>query len=347
MDSGIDSSTGLESASSLELALDRATDLYRASVLMERKSRSRARARAEAAEAAEAARTSRTETSRSSALVVAREEPMPLMTMPSRLKWRGIEVTDEFQRYAARVARGEQLAPYRGEVLARPCPEFRWENAPARLLPAPPPSASPRSSLWEKSAKAAAAALGVGAALMAALGVGAGAAAPTADGIETVAQNAAPLRPYRVEEPEHAAPQSLDDELGAALAAAPEKPTNRAAAAKTPRRNVATNRMRAAAPRTSTERAAPPVFSAPGEGNGASAPAASAAPNTGDSSTGNSTATPSSRPSPAASANATPNAAQASTAQRPVTTLAATREAPPVGDISGQASTLFNDQPTF
>lgn len=64
-----------------------------------------------------------------------------LAVLPQRLCWKGIAVTDEFQAYAARVARGEQLAPYRGQVLSRPSREFPWSVAPQ---PSPPP---PRASL--------------------------------------------------------------------------------------------------------------------------------------------------------------------------------------------------------
>jgi hypothetical protein len=73
--------------------------------------------------------------------------------------------------------------------------------------------------------------------------------------------------PYRVEEPEKAAPQSLDDELGAALAAEPRKPTTRPAARTTRRRTgVAHRAPRAAAPPASAEQAAPAVISTPSEG---------------------------------------------------------------------------------
>jgi hypothetical protein len=46
-----------------------------------------------------------------------------------QLRWKGVEVSDEFLRYAARVAKGEQLSPYRGEVLARPNVDFPWSTA--------------------------------------------------------------------------------------------------------------------------------------------------------------------------------------------------------------------------
>jgi hypothetical protein len=45
---------------------------------------------------------------------------------PRRLRWKGVEVSTEFEQYAARVARGEQLAPYRGAVLATPRGDFPW-----------------------------------------------------------------------------------------------------------------------------------------------------------------------------------------------------------------------------
>lgn len=68
-----------------------------------------------------------------------------LMRPPARLRWKGIEVSDEFQEYAARVARGEELAPYRGPVLSRPSAEFPWSVAPPELQLLPPerPSLAP------------------------------------------------------------------------------------------------------------------------------------------------------------------------------------------------------------
>lgn len=45
---------------------------------------------------------------------------------PARLCWRGVEVSEEFQRYAERVARGEDLGPFRGQVLATSSTAFPW-----------------------------------------------------------------------------------------------------------------------------------------------------------------------------------------------------------------------------
>jgi hypothetical protein len=61
----------------------------------------------------------------SEALVPACDADAPASS--SRLCWRGIEVSDEFQGYALRVARGEELAPYRGRVLASGAPDFPWQ----------------------------------------------------------------------------------------------------------------------------------------------------------------------------------------------------------------------------
>ena len=44
-----------------------------------------------------------------------------------RLRWKGIDVTDEFRQYAERVAQGEDLPPYAGQILAAPHPSFPWE----------------------------------------------------------------------------------------------------------------------------------------------------------------------------------------------------------------------------
>jgi hypothetical protein len=50
------------------------------------------------------------------------------------LRWRGMAVSEELQLYASRVARGEDLAPYRGPILADPSQELPWDAADARAL---------------------------------------------------------------------------------------------------------------------------------------------------------------------------------------------------------------------
>jgi hypothetical protein len=54
---------------------------------------------------------------------------------PRQLSWNGVRVSDELQRYAACVARGEELAPYRGPVLARPDAMFPWSLRTTAALP--------------------------------------------------------------------------------------------------------------------------------------------------------------------------------------------------------------------
>jgi hypothetical protein len=44
-----------------------------------------------------------------------------------RLRWKGLDVSDEFRRYAERVAQGEDLPPYEGRILAEPDAKFPWE----------------------------------------------------------------------------------------------------------------------------------------------------------------------------------------------------------------------------
>jgi hypothetical protein len=160
MNGGPESSVTLDGASPLELALDRAMDSYWAE---ERALLAQNHGQRQAA---------------TSALAVASSETA-LATLPPRLYWRGIEVSEEFQRYAARIARGEQLAPWRGQVLARPCPEFRWMEA----------AAVPRrhgSPLLGRSAKISAMLLSAGTALLAAIGVGSGTASPVKDELDDV-----------------------------------------------------------------------------------------------------------------------------------------------------------------
>src|SRR6185295_5646772 len=45
------------------------------------------------------------------------------------LRWKGLEVSEEFRNYAERVARGEDLPPYKGRILAEPDAAFPWEPA--------------------------------------------------------------------------------------------------------------------------------------------------------------------------------------------------------------------------
>jgi hypothetical protein len=49
-----------------------------------------------------------------------------------RLRWKGLDVSDEFRRYAERVAQGEDLPPYAGRILAEPHPTFPWEPSARR-----------------------------------------------------------------------------------------------------------------------------------------------------------------------------------------------------------------------
>jgi hypothetical protein len=50
--------------------------------------------------------------------------------VPTRLRWKGLEVSEEFRKYAERIARGEELPPFEGRVLAEPNPAFPWGDAP-------------------------------------------------------------------------------------------------------------------------------------------------------------------------------------------------------------------------
>ena len=50
------------------------------------------------------------------------------------LRWRGMPVSEELQVYALRVARGEDLAPYRGPILADVNHELPWDAADTREL---------------------------------------------------------------------------------------------------------------------------------------------------------------------------------------------------------------------
>jgi hypothetical protein len=60
-----------------------------------------------------------------SALVAVPEHERPVR--PRQLSWNGVRVSEELQHYAACVASGAQLAPYRGPVLARSEAVFPWD----------------------------------------------------------------------------------------------------------------------------------------------------------------------------------------------------------------------------
>lgn len=115
----------LDGASSLERALDEATERY-SNALGQQRALRRAEARG--------------------AALAERSGHGALSLMPGRLRWRGLEVSEEFQRYAERVARGEELSPYRGQVLARYCAAFPWV-LPDAPPPAPEPAPAPPRSL--------------------------------------------------------------------------------------------------------------------------------------------------------------------------------------------------------
>ena len=71
------------------------------------------------------------------ALALAPKESAPSALATTRrgqgkLRWKGLEVSDEFRSYAERVARGEDLPPYKGRILAEPDAAFPWEPAARR-----------------------------------------------------------------------------------------------------------------------------------------------------------------------------------------------------------------------
>ncbi|HTV22867.1 MAG TPA: hypothetical protein VMG12_29455, partial [Polyangiaceae bacterium] len=213
MGSGIDSPSGLESTSSLELALDQAIAARYAGVDVSERAPKKRRStptqnfavvasRSDVQQRRDEQEHTPTENLRgrtSTALAVLPPSGSGLMRPPARLRWKGIEVSDEFQEYAARVERGEDLEPYRGAVLSRPCAEFPWSApreqqmlpppdrdsllpqrpsfAPVAMSIAPPPPVS-ESSMYPERGRALKTALwlaGAVSSIVGALGVGAGA----------------------------------------------------------------------------------------------------------------------------------------------------------------------------
>lgn len=244
MASGTDSSSGLDTtSSSLEIALDQAI-ARRYAGASERSGKKRrntpvqnfaAGARAEVHTPTENLR------GQSSTALAVPSRETALMRPPPRLSWRGIEVSDEFQEYAARVARGEQLEPYRGPVLSRPSAEFPWSVAPPerQLLPPERPSLAPvrpsfapvsmaigaplapEPSVYPERGRVLKTALSLAGAvssIIAALGVGAGATNTSGNDFDDLAPGAGKLGRER----EPAAAAARDDGLAAALSAVPE-----------------------------------------------------------------------------------------------------------------------------
>jgi hypothetical protein len=81
-----------------------------------------------------------------SALVPAPEYQPPVR--PRQLSWNGVCVSEQLQRYAAEVARGRALAPYRGPVLARSEMVFPW-NLEATPLRDQRRRVDPPWSIWQ------------------------------------------------------------------------------------------------------------------------------------------------------------------------------------------------------
>jgi hypothetical protein len=73
--------------------------------------------------------------------------PLALPMKPTRLRWKGLDVSEEFKAYADRVGRGEDLPPFEGRVLAEPNPAFPWGPSSTAALPAKK-SGAPRIALW-------------------------------------------------------------------------------------------------------------------------------------------------------------------------------------------------------
>jgi hypothetical protein len=159
MGSGSNGPSGLDtSASSLEIALDQAI-AQRFQSAQDRASRKRRNSPAPI----------------STALAVSAKETA-LALFPPRLYWRGIAVSEEFQAYAARVALGEQLAPYRGEVLSHHCPSFPWSKSTALATSTAPTPTLPKYPERGRSLKTTLCLVASVGSLMAAMGFGAGAA---------------------------------------------------------------------------------------------------------------------------------------------------------------------------
>jgi hypothetical protein len=89
----------------------------------------------------------------------AHEHAQPPSSKATRLRWKGLDVSDEFREYAERVARGEDLPPFEGRVLAEPNAAFPWgplsRSEPPAVVPATAPEHPGRAgqvALWASAA---------------------------------------------------------------------------------------------------------------------------------------------------------------------------------------------------
>lgn len=270
-----------------------------------------------------------------------------LAVIPCRLSWRGIEVTDEFQLYAARVALGEELAPYRGAVLSRPCSEFPWGSPTSTTVPTP---TLPRYPERRRSLSMVLWLGGAALSIVGALGVGAGAAATskTDNGVAaydpvqgtaalrptpTSAREASPL-PVQTGDADGALETSLAAELAPVWTQGGEPP-------------IATALPQSQAPTRSPDRSRPPeaLSRAPAasRSNGSGVPAARAIASRQDASRQDASRQDASRvatPLPEPSLGATAPARGAAT--RAPSPASSSSDALPVGN-----STLFADSPSF
>lgn len=240
MASGTSSPSGLDTTSSLENALDQAiARRYGAASERGGKKRRNTPTAWPPAMRVEMARTPTERLPRLASTALAVPSRETALTVPApRLRWKGIEVSDEFQEYAARVARGEQLEPYRGPVLSQPTPEFPWNVAHERLSLPPerasrvsqrlslapmamsvaPPGAAESAAVYPERGRPLKTALSLGAAItsiVAALGFGAGATSSAANDFRVVtpAPGAIDGRPAA----------ARDETLGSDLGQAPER----------------------------------------------------------------------------------------------------------------------------
>jgi hypothetical protein len=67
---------------------------------------------------------------------------------PTRLRWKGLDVSEEFRDYAERVARGEELPPFEGRVLAEPNSAFPWGAGTPVALRSNREGRAGRTALW-------------------------------------------------------------------------------------------------------------------------------------------------------------------------------------------------------
>jgi hypothetical protein len=185
---------------------------------------------------------------------------------PTRLRWKGLDVSDEFRSYAERVARGEQLPPFEGRVLAEPNAAFPWGPLDPPMHTVKAAGRAARAALWCSAAVVLglltwSVALEFQASRERALLPPLAASSDAVEGAPGVETAKAALPHDVVETPARPAPSSIDERVAEHLAF--EKPLDLAAPTSVPSATAPTAAAVPAGVATAVAPLPPPAFEPP------------------------------------------------------------------------------------